>query len=173
MESAAEAVRPSIQAVLDTLEAQIKVLTKTIRAHLKQHPQLNDKAKLLDSIPAVGEATIRVILAEMPNTALKSVRSADAFSGLAPRLHESGTTKKPARLSKQGSARVRKALYMPAVVAIRHNPVIKVFYERMLHNGLTKKQAVCACMRKLLHLIVGVLKSRKPFDPSLHNLETA
>ena len=62
-------------------------------------------------------------------------------------------------------------LYFPAIVACQHNPVVKAFYQRMLQNGLTKKQAVCAAMRKLLHLIIGVLKSGKPFDPSLHNLK--
>jgi transposase len=173
LDVAGAAVRPSIEAMLQSVEQQIKTLLHTIKAHIKAHPGLKDQATLLDSIPAVGPATIRVVLAEIPDNVLKSVRAADAFTGLAPRQHESATLKKRSKMSKQGSARLRKALYMPAVVAITHNPVIKAFYERMLRNGLTKKQAVCAAMRKLLHLIVGVLKSGKAFDPSLHNLKHA
>ena len=73
-------------------------------------------------------------------------------------------------MNKRGSARFRKGLYFPAIVATIHNPVVKAFYERMQKNGLTKKQAVCASMRKLLHIIIGVLKSGKPFDPSMHKI---
>ena len=65
----------------------------------------------------------------------------------------------------------RPTWLFPAIVACQHNPVVRAFYQRMLQNGLTKKQAVCAAMRNLLHLVIGVLKSGKPFDPSLHKLK--
>ena len=107
-----------------------------------------------------------------PTAVRQDVRKADAFTGLAPRRKESGSSVHGrSMMSKQGSPRLRKALYFPAIVACQHNPVVRAFYQRMLQNGLTKKQAVCAAMRKLLHLIIGVLKSGKPFDPSLHHLK--
>lgn len=169
-----EIVQASIESMLAVLAQQIKTVKAAIAAHIDQHPDLRDAAQLLDSIPGVGEATITLVLAELPTSVRQCVRRADAFTGLAPRRIESGTSVKGrSRLSKQGAARLRKGLYFPAIVACHCNAVVKAFYQRMLHNRLTKKQAVCAAMRKLLHLIIGVLKSGKPFDPSLHNIKNA
>jgi transposase len=90
-----------------------------------------------------------------------------AFIGLAPRETVSGTSiKGKPRLCKIGHARLRKALYMPAVVSIRYNPVITVFYRRLKNKGKNGKLIVCAIMRKLVHIIFGILKSGKPFDPN-------
>ena len=167
-------VQASIESMLAVLAQQIKAVKTAIADHIDHHPDLRDEAKRLDSIPGVGEATIALVLAELPISVRQDVRRADAFTGLAPRRIESGTSVKGrSRLSKQGASRLRKGLYFPAIVACQHNPVVKAFYQRMLQNGLTKKQAVCAAMRKLLHLIIGVLKSGKPFDPSLHNIKNA
>jgi transposase len=174
LDLASPSTRASIEAVLKVLEEQVHALKRAIAEHIDQHPGLKAQADLLDSIPGVGEATIALVLAELPPAVLGCVRRADAFTGLAPRQFQSGSSVKArSALSKQGNPRLRKALYFPAIVACRHNSVVKPFFERMLQNGLTKKQAVCAAMRKLLHLIVGVLKSGKPFDPSLHNFKSA
>ena len=171
---ASVAVQASIDAMLAVLAQQLKTVKAAIAEHIDRHLDLRDAAKLLNSIPGVGEATIRLVLAELPASVRQDVRRADAFTGLAPRRMESGTSVKGrSRLSKQGASRLRKGLYFPAIVACQHKPVVKAFYQRMLHNGLTKKQAVCAAMRKLSHLIIGVLKSGKPFDPSLHNIKIA
>jgi transposase len=167
-------VQTSIESMLAILAQQIQTVKVAIAEHIERHPDLREEAKRLDSIPGVGEATIALVLAELPADVREDVRRADAFTGLAPRRMESGTSVKGrSRLSKQGASRLRKGLYFPAIVACQHNPVVKAFYQRMLQNGLTKKQAVCAAMRKLLHLIIGVLKSGKPFDPSLHNIKNA
>ena len=169
---ASVATQASIEAVLQVLTAQISTVKSAIADHIDRHPGLRQEAALLDSIPGVGEATIATVLAELQPAVRNDVRKADAFTGLAPRRVESGSSVHGrSMMSKQGSPRLRKALYFPAIVACQHNPVVKIFYQRMLQNGLTKKQAVCAAMRKLLHLIIGVLKSGKPFDPSLHNLK--
>jgi transposase len=171
---ASAVVQTSIDTLLAVLAQQIKAVKVAIAEHIDRHPDLREAAKRLDSIPGVGEATITLVLAELPASVREDVRRADAFTGLAPRRVESGTSVKGrSRLSKQGASRLRKGLYFPAIVACKHNPVVKAFYQRMLQNGLTKKQAVCAAMRKLLHLIIGVLKSGKPFDPSLHNIKNA
>lgn len=171
LDVAASVVQPSIQAVLQTLGTEIKAIKAAIRAHIDNHPDLRDRSRLLDSIPGVGDATIRLVLSELPPEVAKSTRLADAFTGLAPRRHESGSSVNGrSRMSKQGSARIRKGMFLPAIVASQHNPVVMVFYQRMLANGLSKKAAICAAMRKLLHIIIGVLKSGKPFDPSLHKI---
>jgi len=90
-----------------------------------------------------------------------------AFIGLAPKEAVSGSSvKKKPRLCKIGHARLRKALYMPALVSIRYNPLIVTFYRRLKNNGKNGKVIVCAVMRKLVHIIFGILKSGKPFDPN-------
>ena len=97
-----------------------------------------------------------------------SARQLAAFAGLAPRLHESGSSiKRKARLSKTGAPRLRKALYFPAIAAIKYNPYIKDLSERLKTRGKCPMQVIGAAMRKLLHLAYGVLKSGRPFDPEL------
>ena len=82
-----------------------------------------------------------------------------------PALRESGTLKGKVRLSKTGAAPLRAKLYMPALVAVRHNPVIRAFYERLRANGKAPRVALCAAMRKLLHLVWGVVHNGTRFDP--------
>src|SRR5439155_25078022 len=92
---------------------------------------------------------------------------APASAGLPPRETRSGTTvHKRTRLSKAGNARLRKALYLPALTATRFNPLVAAFYTRLVEAGKAKMAALGACMRKLLMIAYGVLKSRTPFDPS-------
>ncbi|MEG4808879.1 transposase [Microcoleus sp. F8-D1] len=90
-----------------------------------------------------------------------------AYAGLTPSERTSGTSVKgKTRLSCTGNVRLRKALYMPAVVAMRHNPLLKAMSERLLGRGKVKMQVIGALMRKLVHLAFGILKSQKPFDPN-------
>lgn len=90
-----------------------------------------------------------------------------AFVGLTPQRQQSGSSLNYSHLSKVGSAPLRKMLYMPALVAIKYNPVMRAFYEKLQAKGKLKKVAICAVMRKLVHIIYGVLKSNKPFDEKL------
>ena len=93
-------------------------------------------------------------------------RQVAAFAGLVPRLRQSGSSVRGrACLSKTGSARLRRALYLPVVAALRHNPLIRALRERLLAAGKPRMLIVGAAMRKLLHLAVGVLRSGRPFDP--------
>lgn len=94
-----------------------------------------------------------------------SARQIAAYAGLSPRKHDSGTSvhKKP-KLSKMGSYHLRKALYFPAISAWQHNPLVKSFCQRLLDKGKHKMLIVGAAMRKLLHIVFGVLKSQQPFD---------
>jgi len=91
-----------------------------------------------------------------------------AFLGLAPRQNESGTFKGKARICKIGNPRLRKALFMPALVAMSYNPIIKEFSARLRERGKHGKVIVCAVMRKLIHMIYGILKSGKPFSPDFN-----
>lgn len=163
-----EAVKTSLEEHLDYLDQQIKRTKRRIKEHIEQNPALKEQRDLLVSIPGIGQATASAILAELGQlTQFKGVRQVAAFAGLVPRLRESGKFKGHVCLSKLGSARLRKALYMPAMVAVRFNPAIKALSKRLLARGKCKMSILGAAMRKLLHIAYGVLKSGKPFDSAL------
>lgn len=165
----AEQVRDSLIEHITFLDEEIKRTEALIRTHIDQHPTLREQRELLVSVPGIGETTAAKLLAELLDVKLyKSARQLAAFAGLAPRLHESGSSiKRKARLSKTGAPRLRKALYFPAIAAIKYNPYVKDLSQRLKQRGKCPMQIIGAAMRKLIHLAYGVLKSGKPFDPSL------
>jgi transposase len=162
-------VRESLSEHLAFLDAEIARAQGLIRSHIDTHPGLRGQRDLLLTIPGVGEATAAKLLAEIMDVKLYAgARQLAAFAGLAPRLHESGSSvRRRARLSKAGAPRLRKALYFPAVVAIRHDPYVKDLSERLRARGKCPMQVIGAAMRKLVHLAYGVLKSGRPFDPEM------
>lgn len=162
-----ESVLESLRSLMKTLDAQIKLTRKKIREHLDSHPGLKADHDLLVTIPGIADQTAAKLLAEIQHLRdYKHARQAAAYAGLSPMLIESGSSLKRSRLSKTGNGRVRKALYMPAIVASRYNPVLREFSNRLSQRGKSKMVIIGAVMRKLLHLAFGVLKTRKPFDPN-------
>jgi transposase len=150
------------------LDQEIEKIRKQIADLIKQNPHLKQRKDLLDSIPGLGKATVPHLLAELDNLdKFTHVREMVAFIGLAPKETLSGSSiKGKPRLCKIGHARLRKALYMPALVSIQCNPVMIAFYNRLKEKGKNGKVIVCAIMRKLVHVIFGVLKSGKMYDPN-------
>jgi len=157
-------VRASIEAVLASLDAQIVHVQQLIRDHFDQHPGLRTQRDLLTTIPGIGETTAVVLIAELFDKPYTSARQAAAFAGLVPRLMQSGTLVGRSRLSKIGPSRVRKALYWPAVAALRWNPTVRAVRARLTAAGKPTMVIVGAAMRKLIHLAYGVLKSQRPYD---------
>ena len=167
---ARESVRDSLHTHLDWLGEEIKRIEQAIAQTLNDDPDLRDKRKLLDSIPGLGDRTIAILLAfDLCRQRFDSARQFAAFAGLNPRHHESGTSvrAKP-RLSKVGHAFLRRALYMPAMVAIYKTSWGKAFRQRLEANGKPPKLIIGAMMRKLAQVAFGVIKSGKPFNPALH-----
>jgi transposase len=160
------AVETSIVTVVDTLTAQIAIVQRQIRDHLSNHPGLREQRDLLTSIPGIGDATAALLLAELFNKQYRSARHAAAFAGLVPRVWESGTLRGKGRLVKTGSSRLRRAMYFPALAALRANPTLRALKQRFTAAGKPKMVIVGAAMRKLIHLAFGVLKSRRPYDPT-------
>lgn len=162
---------PLVQANLDEqlslLEAQMAQVKQQIADHLNHHPDLKRQKDLLDTIPGLGGLTIAKLLAECRDlSAFASVKQLVAFAGLNPHQRQSGSSVRGATpISRIGSSSLRAALYMPAIVAKRHNPVLRTFALRLATRGLRPLQIIVALMRKLLHLAYGVLKSGRPFDP--------
>lgn len=169
MDTAAAVIRPSIATVLATIKAEIKSVEALIHGHIDRHPDLKDQSGLLESIPGIGKATIARLLAFIGDVQrFEHAKALAAFVGLNPTVHQSGSSVrgKP-HLSKKGNSLLRRALYMPAIVARRYNPVIKEFADRLKKAGKPNMVIIGAVMRKLIHIIYGVLKSGRPFDPSL------
>ncbi|MBL1264370.1 IS110 family transposase [Candidatus Methylomicrobium oryzae] len=167
---ARDAVQDDIQQHLAWLDNAMQQLVKTINEHIDQHPDLQQKRALLDSIPGIGERTSAILLAFYANTdRFANSRQAAAFAGLDPRHYESGSSVKgKPRLSKIGHAFLRKALYMPAMVTLYKTTWGKDFKDRLAGAGKPPKLIIGAMMRKLVHVAFGVLKSGKVFDPALH-----
>ena len=164
--TAAPVIQPSIKAVLATIKVEIKAVERMISDHIDRHPDLKNQSNLLDSIPGIGVATISRLIAFVGDVnRFDDAKALAAFVGLNPTVHQSGSSVRgKSRLSKKGNATIRKALYMPAVVARRYNPIIKEFAQRLKKAGKSNMLIIGAVMRKLLHIIYGVLKSGKPFD---------
>jgi transposase len=166
--SASPLVNQQLQTHLTLLDEPLAQTKQAIVQHLDQHPGLKQQKDLLTSIPGIGDLTAGKLLAECRNlTDFSDVRQLVAFAGLNPQHHQSGTSiHHHTAISRCGSAALRHALYMPALVALRHNPVLAAFAQRLLAKGLPMKAVIVAVMRKLLHLIFGVLKSKRPFVPA-------
>lgn len=168
---ARESVRDSVHTHLHWLAEEIERIERAIAQTLDDDPDLRSKRELLDSIPGLGERTIATLLAYgLGEDRFDNARQYAAFAGLTPRHHESGTSvrAKP-RMSKVGHAFLRRALYMPAMVAIYKTTWGKAFRQRLQTNGKPPKLIIGAMMRKLAQVAFGVIKSGKPFDPALHH----
>ncbi len=160
-------IKSSIERVITLIKEEIGKLERQIKQHISQNSSLKEQSELLQTIPGIGARTANLLLSEIEFERYSSARSIAAQAGVTPRKRQSGTSLKQTGLSKLGNARLRKALYFPAIVARQHNEVIKEFAERLKKNGKTPMQIVCAAMRKLLHIAYGVLKHKRAFDASL------
>jgi transposase len=167
-ELAAPIVRPSIEATLAHLRDEIAAIKRQIADHINQFPTLRTQRDLIVSIPGIGDTTAAIVLGELLDIArFTSARHLAAFTGLVPHIRQSGTSLRGrGTLSKLGDGRLRKALYWPAITAMRHNAPLRRFAARLRAAGKPTMVVVAAVMRKLLHQIYGVLRSGRAFDPT-------
>ncbi len=167
-EEADASVHASIDLLLQTLQAQIAAAEKAIREHIDNDPDLRQRRDLIQSIPGIGDTTSAWLLACVGDTRqFTDVRQLVAFVGLNPRVRESGVWKGHTRISKTGSPQLRAKLYFPAITAAQHNPVIRAFCAGLNSRGKPAMVVIVAAMRKLLHLVWGVLRSGTPFTPKI------
>jgi len=158
----------SLEESINFFQTQIDLMKKLIAEHIVNSPKLKSQKYLLVSIPGIADTTAANLMAEIVNiNNYENARQAAAYAGLTPQHRLSGSSVKgKTRLSKIGSSRLRKILYFPAISAKQHNPLVNAFAQRLSLNGKHTMVIISACMRKLLHIIFGVLKSGKPFDPN-------
>lgn len=164
LRSATGAVAPRIEAHIEWLEWELDDLDQGLRQALQQSPVWREKDDLLRSVPGVGEQLSFTLLAYLPELGTLDRRQIAALVGVAPFNRDSGALRGK-RAVWGGRSRVRGALYMGALVASRHNPVIRDWYHRRLAAGKPKKLALTACMRKLLTILNSILKHRSPWNP--------
>jgi transposase len=152
----------AIERHLAVLQAELSELDRDIDDAIRKTPAWQADAELLQSVPGVGPATLRTLIAELPELGRLTRRKIAALAGLAPINRDSGTMRGRRTIS-GGRAAVRAALYMAALVASRRNPVIAAHYKKLRAAGKTGKQALVACMRKLLVILNAILRDRKPW----------
>jgi transposase len=165
-EALPQAVERDLQRSLRGLERALNRLTRQAVAVIAQDPDLNLRYQLLLSTCGIGPTSAVQILAQLAVLSPDlDVRQWVAYAGLDPRQYTSGSSvHKKTRISKTGNRHLRRALYMPALVAIVHQPHVRAFYQHLLDRGKSKMQALVAVMRKLLHAVYGMFKHQQPFD---------
>jgi transposase len=159
-------VRHNIELSLAHLRRLLKDLDREIHDSIRRSPLWHEKAEILQSFTGVGPKVSASLIADMPELGLLPANKASALAGLAPMNQDSGKHRGK-RMIKGGRPAVRRALYMAALVASRHNPVIKEFYQRLRLAGKPAKVALTACMRKLLVILNAMLKNRTSWNPQL------
>ncbi|WP_376986094.1 transposase [Conchiformibius kuhniae] len=157
-------VEQSIKQMIAGLNEEIARLQGQRDDHIDRHPQLKQDIKLLRTIPGIGMQTAVRICALYRSRNFTSAAQMAAFVGLVPKMHESGQQRGRVMLSKKGSAVLRAALYLPAVVSKKYNPDIAAQYARLLQRQKTPMQALGAAMRKLVHICFGVLKHQTVYQ---------
>lgn len=167
LEIAHAAVQASHRTVIDELGRQIDSVRALIRQTVDDDPDLKRRQGLLETIPGLGERTIPQLLAYIGRPErFKSAKALVAYAGLVPWIRESGTSLNKHRGTHTlGHVQLRRCLYFPAMVAGRYNPVIARFWQQLAAQHKPGMVVVVACMRKLLAIIYGVLKSGQAFDP--------
>ena len=160
------AIRRDWARSLRAQERAIERLTREARKVIAPEPELTERFALLDSVPGIAETSAVQLLAELAVLAPDlEARQWVAYAGLDPREYSSGTSvQKKTRISKAGNKHLRRALYLPALVAVQHDPHLRAFYQRLLQRGKLKMQALVAVMRKLLHAFHGMFKTHQPYD---------
>ncbi|WP_422662542.1 IS110 family transposase [Pseudomonas sp.] len=163
-----DAISAHIETHITWLRAEIKKLEKDIDDHIDKHPDLKCDAELIGSIPGLGPLTVARILGYVGNVRrFDSAKAFAAYLGVTPKHRTSGTSLNGrTTVSRAGHAALRAALYMPSLVARRHNPILRAFGDRLAASGMAKKAVIGAITHKLAHLIYGVLKTNRPFDPN-------
>lgn len=151
-------VRHSVQHFIDTINKDLKRIDREILKLVASDDDWQDRYELLKSVPGVGEVTAVTLIAELPELGRLNRKEIAALVGVAPMNHDSGRFRGQRRI-KGGRAALRATLYMAALVATRHNPVLKAFYQRLKAQGKQSKLALTACMRKLLIILNAMVKN--------------
>jgi len=154
-----------VDRVLAVLQAQLSEIEADIDDAIRQTPAWRDKEDLLRTVPGIGPATARTLIAELPELGSLDRRRIASLVGLAPMNRDSGTLR-GRRTITGGRSTVRSALFMSIMVALRHKLPLQATYERLRHAGKPPKVAIVACMRKLLTIANAIIRDKQPWQPA-------
>lgn len=157
-------MRQSVDAHLEWLEERIQELDDEIERLSQSQAQWRSRITLLKSVPGIGNVIATTLVAALPELGQVSDKRISALVGVAPFNRDSGKYR-GSRTIWRGRASIRAALYMRALVAVHHNPVLSAFYARLLAQGKAKKVALTACMHKLLRIFNAIIRDGKPWQP--------
>jgi transposase len=159
--------RALLEEITGLVQAFAQRVLRRAQEQARAHPELQKPVDSLRSIKGIGVVSALTLTAELPRG--RSARSVACWAGVTPRFFESGTSvRRTPKICKQGSDYVRQMLYWPAITALRCNPAMQPFKERMAQSGHNKMQTIGGAMHKLLRWAVGVINSGQTFDPSIH-----
>ena len=156
-------VLKAIDRHLAVLQVELSELEGDIDDAIRSSPVWQADADLLNSVPGIGPVTQRTLIAELPELGQLDRRKIAALVGVAPINRDSGTMR-GRRTIAGGRASVRATLFMATLVASRANPVIAAYYTKLRAAGKTGKQALTACMRKLIVILNAIIRDRKPWQ---------
>lgn len=165
LSTASPTMQAHIRSHLAWLQAEIKGLEEQISQAISANPEWTETANRIDGVPGIGFITAATLVADLPELGQLNRQKIAALVGVAPFNHDSGKQRGKRRIF-GGRTSVRSVLYMATLSAIRHNPVIKAFYQRLLDKGKLKKVAITACMRKLLVILNTMVKSGQDWCPA-------
>jgi transposase len=151
------AIAKSIDRLTQCIQNELIEVERRLQRVIQSSPLWHRKLQLLTAVIGVGQTSATALLAGLPELGTLNRRQAGALIGAAPINRDSGTLRGK-RTTGGGRVEVRKALYMPTLVAVRHNPLIRDFYQRLLNNGKAKMTAIIACMRKLVTLLNAIIR---------------
>lgn len=161
-----KAVHRSIAAVLKVIEAQLETIDRQIKEHIQKTPELRQRSEILDSAPGVGPTTAHMLVTELPELGRLNRRQIAALVGVAPMARDSGTFRGK-RMTGGGRKEIRSRLFMPTLVAVRHNPILRAYYTRLIRQGKCKMVALVAVMRKLICILNTMIKNNQLWNPNL------
>lgn len=156
-------VQQSIRTVMATIERELGDIDRDIDDLIRNSPVWREKEQLLRTFKGVGPVTARIVVAKLPELGKVDRQEIACLVGLAPLNKDSGKMRGK-RMITGGRKEIRDALYMAAVCAIRHNKLIKPFYERLTKAGKAYKVAIVACMRKMLIILNAMVRKNQPFQ---------
>ena len=157
-------VKTSIDEHIEWLKEQLKEIESQIKSAIAANTDWQQKMDLLTSVPGIGEVVAVTLISSLPELGTISHKSISYLVGVAPLNKDSGKFRGKRRIW-GGRVKIRCMLYMAALVAVRFNPVIKAFYERLLQKGKLKKVALTACMHKLLILLNAMMNKNQSWQP--------
>ena len=157
-------VHKSISTLIESINQELDTIEREIKTRIKADSAWRAKDKVIQSAPGIGETTASMLIAEMPELGTINRRKIASLGGLAPMNRDSGTFR-GRRMITGGRSSIRAGLYMPMLSAIRCNPQIKTFYNRLIADGKPKQVAITACMRKMLTMLNAMIRDNQPWHP--------